>query len=297
VGALRIIANRSPLPLREAAAHAWPVIDSLYGSVAAELADHPYIIRAVDPDTSVRRPVLHIGLELPWDLDVDATTNVLLSTVTPPRFDRALVEWMGGLLRPTASRTDAASAVYVQLVTAPSEAVRRCFLGDIARCSDVLQLNDSAGLLFRWYMTPTEREALVRDSFNDYFARGATAAILRRCREHEDAACVVLLGSLPAGTLPRPLFQDPRRLLVREALRAGGRDAYSRLVADPAAPIGVRLASAARLPLDSLVVRWRDRALAARPEPLAMPWWTCVVALGWTAFFGFCAMRSSRWRL
>jgi len=65
IGGLRVIANPSPLALREAAERAWPVIDSLYGTAALELAQHPVIIRAVDPDTAVRRTVLHVGLELP----------------------------------------------------------------------------------------------------------------------------------------------------------------------------------------------------------------------------------------
>src|SRR3989442_10464476 len=39
---------------------------------------------AVDPDTAVRRTVLHVGVEVPWDLDVRATTMVLLTTVTAP---------------------------------------------------------------------------------------------------------------------------------------------------------------------------------------------------------------------
>jgi hypothetical protein len=296
VGALRIIANPSPLPLREAAARAWPAIDSLYGSAASELTEHPYIIRAVDPDTSVRRPVLHVGLELPWDLDARATTNHLLATVTPPRFDQALADWLGAALRPE-RRQDASTDVFLQLVTAPSRAVRSCFLGDISRCEDVLQVGDSAGLLERWYETPAEREALVTESFAYYFARGTTAPSLQRCRQHHDDACTTLLRSLPPGALPRPLAHNARLLLVREALRAGGRDAYRRLVANPSSPLGIRLASAADLPLDSLVVRWRDRALAARPAPLTLPWWATIAALAWTVVFGVCALRSSRWRL
>src|SRR5207245_1330820 len=41
VGALRIVTNPSPARLREAAARAWPVIDSLYGSEAQQLAQRP----------------------------------------------------------------------------------------------------------------------------------------------------------------------------------------------------------------------------------------------------------------
>jgi len=297
VGGLRIIANSSPLPLREAAERAWPVIDSLYGSAAEDLAQYPYIIRAVDPDTVVRRTVLHVGIELPWNLDVRATTTALLTTVTAPHVDPALADWLGAALRPALRARDEPAAVFVQLVTAPSAAVRGCFLGDIARCKDVLQVSDSTGLLGRWYVTAAEREVLVTEMFADYFARGGTALTLQKCRQHRDDACTALLQSLPPGSLPRPLAHAARLLLVREALRAGGRDAYRRLVARPTDPIAARLSSAAEMDLDSLVVRWRNGVLAARPLPLTLPWWASVAAIGWTAFFGFCALRSSRWRL
>ena len=272
VGGLRIVVNPSPLPWRRAAELAWPVIDSLYGSAAEDLPQHPYIFRAVDPDTGAHRAVLHVGVEVPWDLDLRATSTVLLTTVTAPHVDPALAAWLGAALRPTLRSQDERAVVFVLLVTAPSQAVRRCFLGDIARCKNVLQLGDSTGLLARWYVTPAEREALVTAAFTDYFARGATAPSLQRCRQHHDDACTALLQSLPPGTLPRPLAHAARLLLVREALRAEGRDAYRRLVARPSAPIGDRLASAAGMDIDSLVRRWRNAALAARPQPLTLPW-------------------------
>jgi len=297
VGGLRIIVNPSPLPWREAAERAWSSIDSLYGSAGEDLPRYPYIFRAVDPDSGVRRAVLHVGVELPWDLDVRATTTVLLSTVVAPDFDAALGDWLGAALRPTPRPQEDRTAVFVQLVTVPSEAVRACFLGDISRCKDVLQVGDSTGLLERWYVTPAEREALVTEGFSDYFARGATAPSLQSCRRHRDDACTALLRSLPPRTLPRPLDHAARILLVRTALRAGGRDAYRRLVARPNAAIGERLASAAGMDIDSLVVRWRNDVIASRPRPLTLPWWASFAALGWTAFFGFCALRSSRWRL
>jgi len=297
VRGLRIIVNPSPLPIREAAERAWPVIDSLFGSAAADLPRYPYIFRAVDPDSGVSRAVLHVGVELPWDLDVRATTTVLLTTVAAPDFDPALADWLGTALRPSLRPESERAAVFVQFVIAPSQAVRGCFLGDIARCKDVLQLDDSTGLVARWYVTPSEREALVTGAFGDYFASGATVPSLQRCRQHRDDACTALLQSLPPGSLPRPLAHAARVLLVREALRAGGRDAYRRLVANPRAPIADRLSSAAGIAIDSLVVRWRNDVLAARPRSLTLPWWAGLAAIGWTAIFGFCALRSSRWRL
>jgi hypothetical protein len=200
-------------------------------------------------------------------------------------------------LRPVAGAQNEYGAVFVQLVTAPSTAVRSCFLGVIAICRDVIEVSDSSDLLERWYATPAEREALVAGSFNYYFGRGAPAATFQRCQQHEDEACTALLRSLPRGTLPRPLDSGARLSLLREARRAGGVEAYRRLVADPRAPIGARLASAAGMELDSLVARWRERTLAARPVPLTVPWWVGLTAIGWTAIFGFCALRSSRWRL
>src|SRR6266550_4566435 len=142
VGGLRIIVNPSPLPWRQAAELAWPVIDSLYGSAAEDLAQHPYIFRAVDPDTGEHRAVLHVGVEVPWDLDLRATSTVLLTTVTAPHVDPALAAWLGAALRPMLHPEDERAVVFMLLVTAPSEAVRRCFLGDIARCKDVLQVGD-----------------------------------------------------------------------------------------------------------------------------------------------------------
>src|SRR6267154_2619617 len=215
VGGLRIVANPSPLPWRQAAELAWPIIDSLYGSAAEDLPQHPYIFRAVDPDSGVRRAVLHVGVEVPWDLDLRATTMVLLTNVAAPHVDPALAAWLGAALRPTLRPQDEGAVVFVLLVTAPSEAVRRCFLGDIARCKDVLQVGDSTGFLARWYVTPAEREALVSGVFGDYFASGTTAPSLQRCLQHRDDACTALLQSLPPGSLPRPLAHAARLLLVR----------------------------------------------------------------------------------
>jgi hypothetical protein len=297
VGALRIIANPSSLPLRAAAERAWPAIDSLFGSAAAELTHQPYVIRAVDPDPAVRRTVLHVGIELPWDLDLAATTRVLIATVAAPRFDHALGQWLGGPLRPLPRPADERREVFLQLVTAPSTAVRACFLGATESCVDVLQLRDTAGLVERWYATAAEREALVLNSFAGYFDRAASAATLRSCRTHDDNACTTLLRSLPPGTLPRPLGYAARASLIREALRIGGREGYRRLVRDSTASLSQRLGIASGVSLDSLVTAWRLGIIASRAAPLTLPWWATVAALGWTAFFGCCALRSTRWRL
>ncbi len=297
VGALRIVANPSPLPLREAAARAWPVIDSLYGPAAQDLARSPYIIRAIDPDTTVPRGTLHVGMEVPWNLSESALTLLLQSNVPMPDPDPALRNWLGGTVRPSVRATWDREATYVQLVTAPSQAARDCFLGDLGRCRDALELNPSPDVITAWYPSAAERHALVTGDFADYFNHGANTAAFRSCAEGSESTCTTLLHTLPKGTLPRPLGYDARATLAHLALRLGGREAYHRLLADPAASVGARLASAAGVSEDSLVSRWRVEIIAARPAPVAMPSWGFVMALGWMVFFAACGLQSSRWRV
>ncbi len=297
VGALRIVANPSPLPLREAATRAWPVIDSLYGSEALRLAQRPYLIHAYDPDTTVPRSVLHVGMEVPWNVSVSALTLLLLSNGPMPDPDPALRQWLNGPLRPALRGKQDRAATYVQLVTAPSQAARDCFLGSLARCRDALEVGASADVITAWYPSPGERHALITGDFADYFNHGANAVAFRGCAAGNDTTCTELLRSLPKGVLPRPLGYDARATLAHLALRLGGREAYHRLLADPSAPIGDRLAAAAGVSADSLLAQWRSAIIAARPAAVALPSWAFWIAFVWTAFFAACGLRSSRWRV
>jgi hypothetical protein len=296
IGALRIVTNPSRLPVRQAATRAWPAIDSLYGTVAADLAKRPYLIRAVDPDTAAQRSSFHVGMEVPWDLDEASVVTLLLTNVpiTPP--DPVLGDWLGAPLRPAVRSKHDRATVYVQLVTAPSDAARRCFLGEIARCVDALGLGDRAVQLERWYPSPGERRALVTRSFAEFFNHGATAAAFRACASGSDGDCTDLLRGLPGNALPRPLGFEARATLVHVALRAGGRDAYRRLLANPSDPLAARLAAASGMPLDSLVDRWRGDMIASRPATVLLPAWAFAVALAWTALFAGCGVWSTRWR-
>src|SRR5436190_12749469 len=97
VGVLRIVATPSPARLREAAARAWPVIDSLYGSEAQQLAQRPYLIAPYDPDTTSPKPMLRGAIQVPWDKDVASLAMLLLTNVPIGRPDRALQNWLGGV--------------------------------------------------------------------------------------------------------------------------------------------------------------------------------------------------------
>src|SRR6267378_3266706 len=168
VGGLRIVTNPSPLPVRQAAARAWPIIDSLYGAVAADLVRRPYLIRAVDPDTAVRSSSFHAGMEVPWDLDEAAVVALLLSNVPIAPPDPALADWLGSSLRPEVRGRQDRAAVYVQLVTAPSQAARR------ARSS-----------LARSRTSSTTDPAQHRSAH----ARGAATSTAPSCSGHCPGAC------------------------------------------------------------------------------------------------------------
>jgi len=297
VGALRIVANRSPLPLREAAQRAWVVVDSMYGPVAQRLVTRPYFILAFDPDTSVRRPVLRVGLEVPWNSTVNDLTHLLLANIPLEPLDRRLDEWLGGPLRPRIERSRDIARVYVRLVTAPSQSARRCFLGDVPSCRTVLDLNESDSSYLQWYPSAAERRALLLRSFSDYFDRPATLTTWRACMRGEDADCTQLIRSLPRGAIPQPLASDARRLLAHTALRIGGRGAFGRLLGDSSAPIGARLAAAAGVSLDSLLFRWHADVVAARPIAVSLPRWGVPAALAWILVLAVCGLRSSRWRV
>src|SRR5207302_8533220 len=249
------------------------------------------------PDTSVERPPWHNGTEIPWDQDVTSLTLLLLSTVPIAPADTALQGWLGGPVRPLIHADLERADVYVRLVTAPSEASRRCLIGDIGACRDALDLFVGGDRVARWYPSARERRSLLKTFTPYYFDRGAQQPMLRACAEGSDSACTELLRSLPPGALPRPLTYDARAALVHIALRLGGREAYHRLVATPGAPIADRLAGAAGVSVDSLVAQWRSEILAARPAPVTVPPWGPRAALGWTAVFAVCPLRSSRWRV
>ena len=291
VGALTILANPSPLPLAQAAAQAWPEIERFYGPAAQALARHPVVIQAVDPDTAVLTSGPAGILRIPWDQDQGQLVRALVGSADLGSLDRGLRDWLEGPITPLFDLRPTLSRVYVQLVTAPSQAVRHCFAGDLAACRDALSLTDTTGLISRWY-GPEERRAIVASSFLDW---GPHQAGFRSCVTGSDSACLDLLESV--GNVRHPLDYGARHTLLATAVALGGHGAFSRLLAASNGPTGTRLAEASLVTEDSLVARWRADVLAARPKPVALPPWGAWIALAWAGVFAGCALRSSRWRV
>jgi hypothetical protein len=294
-GALTILVNPSPLPLARAAARAWPMIERFYGPAAQALARRPLVIEAVDPDTAVP-PNPGDALQIFWDIDEDQLTRVLVILADLSSADPALRDWLGGAVTPGLDSLQRRAQVYVELVTAPSQAVRRCFVGDRTACRDALSLSDAPDLLTRWYGAD-ERRLLVTAQYAGFLNKGGRAAEFHDCGAGSDSACLDLLESLPPGSLQRPLDYAARFALLETAIGLGGPETFHRLLLSPPGPMGARLATAALVTEDSLVARWHADILAARPRPVPLPPWGLWVALGWTAVFMTCGLGSSRWRV
>jgi hypothetical protein len=297
VGSLRILANPSPLPVQQAAALAWPVIERFYGPAAEAFRHRPFLLNAVDPDSAAGSPTLRPGLLVTWDLDASRLAALLCSLADLSAEDPALREWLGGpLLPPDSSPASRLGGAYVQLVTAHSIVARRCLTGDPAACRLALTLDSADDPARRWYGPDGRRQIVVTD-FATAFDRGARQAAWSACRDGSDSTCLELLHSLPPGSIPEPLDYASRRTFLEVARQVGGPETFQRLFATPSGPMGARLAAATRVSEDSLVLRWRSAVLAARPRSVSLPPWEAWLALGWVGVFAACGLRSSRWRV
>jgi hypothetical protein len=299
VGALvLLVAPEAPAArVRDAATLAWAVLDSVFGDVAGDVAHRTLLVSlagkasergAADNEITVAADA---GVE-----EIMATLITRVPQVFPLRADQAFTQWLGTPFVPTTRARATERTVYVQLVTAPSHAARRCLSGVLPACRSALSLDPPGDAFLTWY-DAAERRAVVQ-TFRFYLNRTPNLELYSGCvSAGSDSACVQLLNAVPYGVIPPPLGPAPRLTLVQLALRLGGRDAYARLVSTPGRPMADRLARAARASVDSLVSVWRQETVRARPRPVAVPVLGALLALAWTGLFGACSLRSSRWRL
>ena len=119
----------------------------------------------------------------------------------------------------------------------------------------------------------------------------------RQCVRGDPEACAHALGlrrsSDPdAGGEYYPLV---RADLVLAALEQGGEGAWARLIAEEGGSVEQRLAAAAGLPADSMLLRWRKGLLALQPDrgPLDLP--AAGLILGWSALILAAGLGLTRW--
>lgn len=297
VGGIRLITNRSPLRLREAATRYWPVLDSLYGDDGAILTQYPLAIQATNPDTA-RRPAGAWAVTMPWNSSVDLLVSLLRGTLRIERVDSNLMALINGPVQPPVFGFEReASDAFIALIASSYSAGRKCYAGDMRNCRAALRLDlsDESMLQLAYATAGERREAIMR--LEGYFREQRNLDSYMSCRAGSEAACTEALQQVPASRLPQPLEREARLLLVHLALRLGGRSGYHNLMVSPEAPLSARLASAAGMPIDSLLVRWRATVIAARPAPVTVPLSGVLMGMVWLTFFGVCGLRSSRWRL
>jgi hypothetical protein len=290
-GGLTVLARSTEASLvRRAAPLAWSSLDSLYGDAASRLLTQPLLfwvmtrpIRYRPPGTARLQGVM--AAETATDDDVKRQLIRGAAVAIQAQTDTAFVNWLGVLLVPVVEDEAERARVYVELLTAPSAAVRRCYAGDLGSCSASLNLFEGEDRTAIWY-DPAEQRSLVRNAR----PRADTDACLIA---RSDAACLAVLHA--TGVEP-PLTSQSRHVLVRLALIEGGREAYVRLARSAGRPLGERLALAAGVPSDSLMRQWRTAVLSARPKPVTFTPSVGWVALGWATLFSLLALRSTRWR-
>ena len=301
VGFIRIITNPSKLRIREAAEAYWPVLDSVYGVEAERVRDRPLLLQATRPDTATRRgfaPRLdYWGSPVPDDTDLEGLINAFRALINIGEPDSALRVWLPGVVvPPMRGLTPMARSSYIALLTSRFEVGRRCFAGDMTSCRTALRIDNRTTRELVPTLTAKEQRYLA-ELMERHFRKTRNLSGLAECRAGSDTACTELLLSATPALIPPSFDGDPNRLLVHLALRAGGREAYRRLIADSAAPLAARLERASGMPIDTLIHRWYTTLMDARPTPVSLPIPEALVGVGWIVLLGYFGLRSSRWRM
>lgn len=295
-GALFILTrSRDATRVRQGAEIAWTQVDSLYGDEAATLSARPLFFgflegRMLPQYLGNTQPVLadssSTGADIARQLVIGAATLLRKAA------DTTLANWFGSLLLPVTHAPDEAARIYIELVTAPSAAVRDCYQGDAPACRAALGLLDGGDRVTLWFDAAERRSLVSKLSTMDRASRRSEvdACLLAQ----SDEGCIAVLHALQY--IEPPLSVEARHSFARAALRAGGRDAYGRLVHSAGRALSQRFAMAAGSSSDSMTLRWRAAILASRPKTVTLATTSGWVALGWVIAFGLLALRSTRWR-
>ncbi|HTR21393.1 MAG TPA: hypothetical protein VMH88_11125 [Gemmatimonadales bacterium] len=283
-GALTVVVARSGHDRAKASVDsAWAVIDSTYGASAAVLRSRTFALKFSGA----------LLVLLPGEIAVDSGN--LLNSATfqlSQQVDSGITNWLVGVFTPTPLDRIRWDLLYVALAATPWSRIEGCYADRLASCRLALGLDGRADPVTQWY-SPEDRQRLVGAASSD----PEVEALRRRCvAQRTDAACREAFLALNSGSLSPPLGAYSRTSLMQLALSMGGHSAYDRLMASRDRPIADRLALAAQVPSDSLVLAWRRRVMAAQPVTALLTASSAWMSVGWCLILGFLALRSSRWR-
>jgi hypothetical protein len=233
-------------------------------------------------------PVLRGATE---DTLLAAQMDIAVQGFLANQYDDALKRWLVGRID---TRDVVPPALFVDLATSPSVVARACLVGSVDACGTALVLTTPNDPATAWY-DAGGRRAVVALVPRDV---APNLLDLDQCvSKGSDAACLREMRSSKSPDIPPPVGWDSRELLVRLALHLGGPGAFDRLITSAPRPIGERLALAARVPIDSLLGRWRAAVLSSRPASVDLTPETAWIALLWGVLFAVFLLRSSRWRV
>lgn len=296
-GRLQIRTNRSPLPVEQAAAIAWQRMADYFGEMLDSVPLAPLVIEGLDPDSSRGEWDDVAELTLPWDMAADQLATRIVDARAPAVDDPALVDFFGGVPHATSFSRSVQGRAYLDLILSSYSPGRDCILASVDACLPALRLLPEPAPITRVYPTARDRREVAAA-----IGRGGHAPaiqpLLDRClTAGEDAGCTAVIEAVTPSVRPAITSGLTRRTLLEFALHTGGPGAYARLLAGRGAPMGDRLASAAALPLDTLLLRWRAELTGA--GQVSDPWSFGVLGGGvvWVVALALSAMTSSRWRV
>jgi hypothetical protein len=309
-GAMLWLLDDSPRSsVQEAVTRAWSELSSVFGAEANVLKNHLFIARLrPEGGRDTTKKVFDLAEVYPGRLDIfdrvseNEAVEPILGRITRRSAkiilesgDSAVLRWLVEPFNPIPLQKGARERMYADLVTAPSQVSSRCLAGDLRRCRDALGLVSVADPLTEWY-DPGERRLLVT-RMRELLNVGAQRPAYTQCDQRRAyAVCDRILRSIPHYSAPPPLPTSSRHHLFRIAMNAGGNGAYSRLVSGPARNVDSRLADAARMPIDSLVARWRADVLDAHPSSPNLSALSAWTAVAWGIAILLVGVRFATWR-
>ncbi len=302
-GALVILVARSAAErTRPAADQVWQALSRRFGTGAAVVGRAPVVVQYAD-QAEGELPVEEspgATLFIPTRTGTSEVADRIIAWVSPTIYrsvDARLQEWVPHPYAFT-NRGDAATllkinrtALYAELATAPWHSARACFRGSVQDCRAALGISGDDPVL-EWLDAADRRHYV--DASLKYLP--IPQARYDRCAGGDDDECVALMRLAPNQRPSPPLSVMARLLLLAFALDAGGPNAFPRLLEHSGRPMDARLAAASGLPVDSLVVRWRNNVLATHPNTVAADARAAWGAVVWSVLFAIAALRSTRWR-
>jgi hypothetical protein len=119
----------------------------------------------------------------------------------------------------------------------------------------------------------------------------------RACVQGDAAGCAHSLGIRPSGgpDAGGEYYPLVRADLLLAALERGGEEAWTRLIANQNANVEQGLAAAAGMPVDSVLLRWRDQLLALQPDRGPLDLSAAGLILAWSALLLGAGLGIARW--